>query len=192
VQPGNTGAAYVLRMIIRRAARFGRKIGFHQPFLGQVAQVYIDQMGEAYPELRLRRDLILYTLEREETRFNRTLDSGLLQLDRILDDLHRRGQTVVPGDVAFALYATHGLPLELTRDEAQEQHGMTVDEAGYTAAREQHALASGSGAFANYVVGAERLWRHAPRAGQHRPAGRERRRLRPLHRRGAASPPSSA
>ncbi len=153
VQPGNTGAGYVLRMIIRRAARFGRKIGFHQPFLGQVAQVYIDQMGEAYPELRLRRDLILYTLEREETRFNRTLDSGLLQLDRILDDLHRRGQTVVPGDVAFALYATHGLPLELTRDVALEQHGMTVDEAGYTAAREQHALASGSGAFANYVVG---------------------------------------
>jgi alanyl-tRNA synthetase len=153
VQPGNTGAAYVLRMIIRRAARFGRKIGFHQPFLGQVAQVYIDQMGDAYPELRLRRDLILYTLEREETRFNRTLDSGLLQLDRILDDLHRRGETVVPGDVAFALYATHGLPLELTRDEALEQHGMTVDEAGYTAAREQHALASGSGAFANYIVG---------------------------------------
>ncbi len=153
VQPGNTGAGYVLRMIIRRAARFGRKIGFHQPFLGQVAQVYIDQMGEAYPELRLRRDLILYTLEREETRFNRTLDSGLLQLDRILDDLHRRGQTVVPGEVAFALYATHGLPLELTRDVALEQHGMTVDEAGYTAAREQHALASGSGAFANYVVG---------------------------------------
>ncbi len=153
VQPGNTGAGYVLRMIIRRAARFGRKIGFHQPFLGQVAQVYIDQMGEAYPELRLRRELILYTLEREETRFNRTLDSGLLQLDRILDDLHRRGQKVVPGDVAFALYATHGLPLELTRDEALEQHGMGVDEAGYTAAREQHALASGSGAFANYVVG---------------------------------------
>ena len=153
VQPGNTGAGYVLRMIIRRAARFGRKIGFHQPFLGQVAQVYIDQMGEAYPELRLRRDLILYTLEREETRFNRTLDSGLLQLDRILDDLHRRGQKVVPGDVAFALYATHGLPLELTRDEALEQHGMGVDEAGYTAAREQHALASGSCAFANYVVG---------------------------------------
>ena len=153
VQPGNTGAPYVLRMIIRRAARFGRKIGFHQPFLGQVAQVYIDQMGEAYPELRLRRELILYTLEREETRFNRTLDSGLLQLDHILDDLHRRGEKVVPGDVAFALYATHGLPLELTRDEALEQHGMTVDEAGYTAAREQHAIASGSGAFANYVVG---------------------------------------
>ena len=153
VQPGNTGAAYVLRMIIRRAARFGRKIGFHKPFLGEVAKVYIDQMGEAYPELRLRRELILYTLEREETRFNRTLDSGLLQLDRILDDLYSRGQRVVPGDVAFGLYATHGLPLELTRDEALEQHGMTVDEEGYAAAREQHALASGSGAFANYQIG---------------------------------------
>ena len=153
VQPGNTGAGYVLRMIIRRAARFGRKIGFHEPFLGHVAQVYIDEMGEAYPELRLRRDLILYTLEREETRFNRTLDSGLLQLDRILDELHSRGETVVPGEVAFALYATHGLPLELTRDEALEQHGMTVDEDGYAAAREQHALASGSGAFGGYQVG---------------------------------------
>jgi alanyl-tRNA synthetase len=153
VQPGNTGAGYVLRMIIRRAARFGRKIGFHAPFLGEIAQVYIDQMDEAYPELRLRRDLIRFTLQREEERFNRTLDSGLIQLDGILDDLHRRGETVVPGDVAFNLYATHGLPIELTRDEALEQHGMTVDEAGFNAAREKHALASGSGAFANYEVG---------------------------------------
>src|SRR5690606_19569416 len=131
VQPGNTGAGYVLRMIIRRAARFGRKIGFHAPFLGEVAQVFIDQMGEAYPELRLRRDLILHTLRREEERFNRTLDSGLLQLDQLLDELHSRGEKVVPGDLAFNLYATHGLPLELTRDEALEQHGMTVDEAGF-------------------------------------------------------------
>jgi alanyl-tRNA synthetase len=153
VQPGNTGAGYVLRMIIRRAARFGRKIGFHQPFLGEIAEVYINQMGEAYPELKLRRDLIRFTLQREEERFNRTLDSGLLQLDGILDELHRRGETVVPGDVAFNLYATHGLPLELTRDEALEQHGMAVDEAGFNAAREKHALASGSGAFAGYEVG---------------------------------------
>lgn len=153
VQPGNTGAGYVLRMIIRRAARFGRKIGFHQPFLSEIAEVYIDQMGEAYPELRLRRDLIRFTLQREEERFNRTLDSGLIQLDGILDELHRRGETVVPGDIAFNLYATHGLPFELTRDEALEQHGMTVDEAGFNAAREKHALASGSGAFAGYEVG---------------------------------------
>ena len=154
VQPGNTGAGYVLRMIIRRAARFGRKIGFHEPFLGEVAQVYIDQMGDNYSELRQRRDLILHTLRREEERFNRTLDKALLHLDELVDDLHRRGEKQIPGDVAFNLYATYGLPLEITRDVAGEQHGMTVDEKGYNAAREAHALASGSGAFANYVVGA--------------------------------------
>lgn len=153
VRPGNTGAGYVLRMIIRRAARFGRKLGFHEPFLGEVAQVYIDQMGDSYPELRLRRDLILHTLEREEERFNRTLDNGLLQLDQILDDLHSRGEKEIPGDVAFNLYATYGLPLELTRDEALEQHGMTVDEAGFNAAKAQHALDSGTGAFGVYDTG---------------------------------------
>ncbi len=155
VQPGNTGAGYVLRMIIRRAARFGRKIGFHEPFLGQVAQVYIDQMGQSYPELRQRREHILHTLRREEERFNRTLDNALLHLDQLVDELHSQGITEIPGDVAFNLYATYGLPLELTRDVAQEQHGMTVDEEGYNAAREAHAIASGSGAFANYVVGAD-------------------------------------
>ena len=153
VLPGNTGAGYVLRMIIRRAARFGRKIGFHDPFLGDIAEVYIDEMGQAYPELTQRRDLILHTLLREEERFNRTLDNGLLHLDQILDELHSQGVTVVPGDVAFNLYATYGLPLELTRDEALEQHEMTVDEAGYDAARAEHALASGSGAFAAYETG---------------------------------------
>ncbi|MBP6017309.1 MAG: alanine--tRNA ligase [Candidatus Promineofilum sp.] len=154
VQPGNTGAGYVLRMIIRRAARFGRKIGFHEPFLGEVAQVYIDQMGLAYPELRQRRDHILHTLRREEERFNRTLDNALLHLDELVDELHSQGVTEIPGDVAFNLYATYGLPLELTRDVAHEQHGMAVDEEGYNAARQAHAVASGSGAFANYVVGA--------------------------------------
>jgi len=154
VQPGNTGAGYVLRMIIRRAARFGRKIGFHEPFLGEVAQVYVDQMGEAYPELRQRRDLILHTLRREEERFNRTLDNALLHLDALVDEFHSQGITEIPGDVAFNLYATYGLPLEITRDEAREQHDMTVDEDGYNAAREAHALASGSGAFTGYVVGA--------------------------------------
>jgi len=154
VQPGNTGAGYVLRMIIRRAARFGRKIGFHEPFLGEVGQVYIDQMGEAYPELRQRRDLILHTLRREEERFNRTLDKALLHLDELVDELHSQGITVIPGDVAFNLYATYGLPLEITRDVAGEQHDMTVDEDGYNAAREAHTLASGSGAFTGYVVGA--------------------------------------
>ncbi len=152
VRPGNTGAGYVLRMIIRRAARFGRKLGFHEPFLSEVADVFIRDMGEAYPELRTRRDLIKHTLYQEEERFNRTLDNALLHLDQLLDELQSSGVRVLPGDVAFDMYATYGLPLEITRDVAQED-GMQVDEAGYIAAREQHALTSGTGAFGKYATG---------------------------------------
>lgn len=153
VRPGNTGREYVLRMIIRRAARFGRKIGFTNPFLAEVAQAYIDHMGDAYPELRARCEHILNTLTQEEQRFARTLDSGLQQLETLLAELRQQGATTIPGEEAFNLYQTYGLPLEITRDVAQE-HGMLVDEIGYQAAREQHALASGSGAFGKYQTGA--------------------------------------
>ena len=149
VLPGNVGGSYVLRMIIRRAARFGRKIGFSEPFLGEIAQVYIDEMGDVYPELQNRRDFILHTLAQEEQRFARTLDASLAQLESILDVMHNFGRREIPGDVAFNLYATHGLPLEITRDVAAE-HGFGVDEAGFQAARDAHAAASGSGAFGEY------------------------------------------
>lgn len=152
VRPGNTGREYVLRMIIRRAARFGRKIGFTEPFLAQVAQAYIAHMSGTYPELLARRDSILHTLTQEEKRFARTLDSGLQQLDTLLAELQQRGEAVIPGEQAFNLYQTYGLPVEITGDVAREQ-GMGVDEAGYNAAREQHALASGSGAFGQYETG---------------------------------------
>lgn len=152
VRPGNTGASYVLRMVIRRAARFGRKIGFEKPFLAEVAQVFIDQMGHAYPELRNRQDHIKHTLTQEEDRFARTLDSGLNQLNQIMAELRETGQTEIDGQTAFNLYATHGLPLEITRDVVQEQ-GFTVDEKGFAAAREAHAIASGSGAFGQYDTG---------------------------------------
>ncbi len=152
VRPGATGAGYVLRMIIRRAARFGRNIGFDQPFLADVAQAYIDYMGDVYPELRQRRDLILHTLRQEEERFARTLDTAVAHLDDILGRLRQQNETEVDGETAFNLYATHGLPLEITRDIAQEQ-GFTVDEPGFKAAREAHALASGAGAFGDYEAG---------------------------------------
>ena len=152
VRPGNTGASYVLRMVIRRAARFGRKIGFDKPFLADVAQVFIEEMGEAYPELRARQEHIRHTLTQEEERFARTLDSGLNQLNQIMEQLRHTHQTEIDGQTAFNLYATHGLPLEITRDVVQEQ-GFTVDERGFAAAREAHALASGSGAFGQYETG---------------------------------------
>ncbi|MCA9934595.1 MAG: alanine--tRNA ligase [Ardenticatenaceae bacterium] len=152
VRPGSTGAGYVLRMVIRRAARFGRKIGFTEPFLAHVAGVFIDQMGNAYPELKQRREHILRTLTREEEKFARTVDSGLAQLDKIIAELGERGETEVSGDTAFNLYATYGLPLEITRDVVKEL-GLTVDEPGFVRARDAHAEASGAGRFGQYETG---------------------------------------
>ncbi|MCL4507123.1 MAG: alanine--tRNA ligase [Chloroflexi bacterium] len=136
VLPGNEGRNYVLRMILRRAARFGRKIGFNDPFLYQVSDAVIQKMGEHYRELVERRKHILSTIHQEEERFARTLDIGLQRLDDIIDGLDKTVQpAVIPGDVAFKLYDTYGLPVEITRDEAKER-GAGVDEAGFLAARE--------------------------------------------------------
>jgi alanyl-tRNA synthetase len=140
-------------MIIRRALRFGRTIGFTDPFLAQIAGVYVEQMGAHYPELRARRELILRTLTTEEEKFARTLDQALGRLERVLGELAGRGERIVAGDVVFDLHSTFGLPLEITRDVAQEQ-GYTVDEASFIAAREAHAATSGSGAFKEYETGA--------------------------------------
>jgi len=128
VLPGNVGRNYVLRMIIRRAARFGRKIGLDFPFLAEVADVVIQHMGDHYRELRDRREHVLHTLTDEEERFRRTLDLGLARLEDVLTD--HAGRRTVPGSEAFRLYDTFGLPLEITRDVALER-GYTVDEAGY-------------------------------------------------------------
>ncbi|MCI0575910.1 MAG: alanine--tRNA ligase, partial [Chloroflexi bacterium] len=152
VLPGTVGRGYVLRMIIRRAARFGRKIGFTEPFLAEIAQAYIDQMGEIYPELRKQREHVLHTLTGEERKFARALDNALAQLDEALGRLHQDGRREIPGDVAFNLYASHGLPLEITRDVAGER-GFTVDEAGYNAARQAHAEASRGGGLGEYELG---------------------------------------
>jgi alanyl-tRNA synthetase len=136
VIPGNEGRNYVLRMILRRAARFGRKIGFVEPFLGEIARVVIDVFGDHYQDLRRRQEFILNVIRQEEERFQRTLDVGLALLDEIMAGLRRQGETVIPGAEAFRLYDTFGFPLDLTRDVGGEQ-GFTVDEAGFRAALEE-------------------------------------------------------
>ena len=136
VIPGNEGRNYVLRMILRRAARFGRKIGFAEPFLGEVAKVVIDTFGDHYEDLQRRREFILNVIRQEEERFQRTLDVGLALLDEIMTDLEGEGATVVQGADAFRLYDTFGFPLDLTRDVALER-GFTVDETGFQAALEE-------------------------------------------------------
>jgi alanyl-tRNA synthetase len=148
VLPGNVGRGYVLRMVIRRAARFGRKLGFSQPFMAGVADAVIDTMGHHYRELRDRREHILQTITQEEERFLRTLDQGLSRLDQLLSQLPPDA-TTLPGDDAFDLYATYGLPLEITRDVAGEQ-GYTVDEDSFQSALEAHRDLSGGSMLESY------------------------------------------
>jgi alanyl-tRNA synthetase len=144
VVPGNTGRNYVCRMIVRRAARFGAKIGLNKPFLAQVADKVIQVYGEFYPELARNRQAILDSLTREEKRFQHTLEAGVTKLESLLGRLRAGQGQVLAGEQAFDLYATYGLPLEITRDIAREQ-GLDVDESGFLAAMDEHRIASGAG-----------------------------------------------
>jgi len=143
VVPGNIGRNYICRMLIRRAARFGMALGLHEPFLAKVSQVVIDAYGEFFPELKRNASAILDNLTREEKRFAKTVHAGLEHLEELLVELKASGDKVLPGEKAFNLYATLGLPFEITRDIAQEQ-GLDVDAPGYQEAMEAHRLISGA------------------------------------------------
>ena len=144
VVPGNTGRNYVCRMIIRRAARFAGKVGLTEPFMAEVAKVVINNYVHFYPELVRNRATILDNITREEKRFQRTLESGVTKLENLLHQLAESGGKVLPGRQAFELYATYGLPLEITRDIAREAN-LGVDEVVFHQAMEEHRLASGAG-----------------------------------------------
>ncbi|GMV35457.1 MAG: alanine--tRNA ligase [Chloroflexi bacterium CFX1] len=165
VVPGNAGRNYVARMIVRRAARFGSKIGLNEPFLAKVAEAVIAQYGDFYPELKKSQPAIFDNLTREEIRFARTVEAGTAHLQNLLSDLRAQpfdqaqGKSPITNDQlpitnhqsptldghkAFDLYATYGLPFEISRDIAREQ-GLDVDEAGFNDAKERHAKASGGG-----------------------------------------------
>lgn len=144
VVPGNLNRNYVCRMIIRRAYRFGGKIGLKEPFLAEIAKVVIDLYGDAYPELLRNKDAILKTLTREEEQFQKTLDKATTQLDTIIYDLKANKKNTISGEIAADLYTTYGMPLEITRDIAAEQN-ILVDEDGYQKALEKHREASAGG-----------------------------------------------
>ncbi|MGI6258377.1 MAG: alanine--tRNA ligase [Anaerolineaceae bacterium] len=148
VIPGNIGRGYVCRMIIRRAARFARKIGLNEPFMAKIADIVIENYHVAYPEVLENKELIQETFTAEEKRFAETLDSGFEQLQSYIDELKASQQSTLDGKRAFNLYATLGFPVEITRDILSES-GLEVDEEGFYEAMEAHRLASGKGsAFA--------------------------------------------
>ena len=135
VLPGNEGRGYVLRRIIRRAARFSRSAGMEPPFLQRFAQRTIELMGGTYPELADRREAILRTVGSEEERFNRTLDQGLVLVEEAIARAEDEGSNVFPGAVAFQLHDTYGFPMEVTR-EIVEERGLTLDLGGFESSME--------------------------------------------------------
>ncbi len=127
VTPSNEGRGYVLRRIIRRAIRHGNRLGLSEPFFHKLVDPLIEQMGDAYPELRAVRDHVARVLKQEEARFAETLDYGLRHLEQALGRLEG---TVIPGETVFRLYDTYGFPVDLTADIARER-GLTLDMAGF-------------------------------------------------------------
>ncbi|MEO0565065.1 MAG: alanine--tRNA ligase-related protein, partial [Chloroflexota bacterium] len=144
VLPGAKGRDSVCRLVIRRAARFGRKLGFTEPFLAEVAEAVFDVMGGHYTDLVEKADTVKKAITKEEVMFLRTLDRGLSELDERLDALKDADQNELSGEDAFFLKATLGLPIQVTKDIAEER-GFTVDMVGFEKAQEQHAKDSGAG-----------------------------------------------
>ncbi|MCL6447119.1 MAG: alanine--tRNA ligase [Armatimonadetes bacterium] len=131
--PSNEGRGYVLRRILRRAVRFGRKLGITEPFLHRVAEAIVRQMSGAYPELAANAEHVYRVVRTEETRFLETVAQGMEILENIFARAGEAGRAVIEGADAFRLYDTYGFPLELTKEIAAER-GFTVDEAGFAAA----------------------------------------------------------
>ena len=142
VLPSNEGRGYVLRRIMRRAIRHGKKLGLEKLFLADVCSAVIEEMGAAYPETRENRPFITKVAAAEEESFRRTLNRGLDRLDEEIARLRKTGGKVVPGDVAFQLADTFGFPLDLTRTIAVE-NGLGVDEAGFDKLLEEQRARSG-------------------------------------------------
>ncbi|ATW23973.1 alanine--tRNA ligase [Candidatus Formimonas warabiya] len=135
VLPSNEGRGYVLRRILRRAARFVKVLGWEQPFLCELVPVVVDLMGEAYPEIEEKQAYIQKVIRLEEERFHETLSEGMRVAADIIDRVKKEGRKQLPGKDAFLLYDTYGFPFDLTEDIAEE-NGLTVDRPGFDAAME--------------------------------------------------------
>ncbi|MBS3733931.1 MAG: alanine--tRNA ligase [Phycisphaerae bacterium] len=148
VLPSNEGRGYVLRRILRRAARYGRQyLGIEGPFLCNLVPTVVEMMGEFFGELKDRREYVVETIREEEESFGRTLDRGIELFEKEAAKLTERQQTQLPGEVAFDLYATYGFPVDLTQLMAAER-GLSVDMAGFDAAMARHReLSAGEDTF---------------------------------------------
>jgi alanyl-tRNA synthetase len=125
--PGNDGRGYVLRRILRRAARYGRKLNLHKPFLFKLVPVLVKTMGNIFPEIKEKQEYIEKIIRYEEESFNATLDRGIDLFEKIVSDLQAQHKNTIPGDDVFKLYDTYGFPVDLTNVMAKER-GLSIDE----------------------------------------------------------------
>ena len=137
VTPSNVGAGYVLRRLIRRAVRHGRKLGIEEAFLAKIAESVVENFKCAYSELEQNKEKIFNELTAEENKFRETLRKGEVEFQKLLPNLMKNPQKVIPGRVAFRLYDTFGFPIELTQELADE-NGFTVDVEGFKEAEKKH------------------------------------------------------
>ena len=137
VKPGNIGANYVLRRLIRRAVRYSRFLGIAPGFTVKLAEVICDKYKHVYPELAVNLETCKIDLEAEENRFNQTLDKGEAMFNKVAEQLKAHGQTQISGKTAFKLYDTFGFPFEMTLEMAAKA-GLTVDKDGFDEANRKH------------------------------------------------------
>jgi alanyl-tRNA synthetase len=149
--PGNEGRGYVLRRLLRRAARFGRKIEMHEPFIYKLVPTLVDVMGEVFPEIKDKHVHISRVLQAEEEHFGKTLDRGLERFAEVVQSARKSKATEIPGEEAFRLYDTFGFPLDLMELMAREE-GLAVDTAGFEKAMQgQRQRARAGGTFKTEV-----------------------------------------
>ena len=151
IMPSNEGRGYVLRRLLRRAARHGRKLGIQGEFLANLSDTVIALSKDGYPELEEKKAMIFKVLSQEEDKFNKTIDQGLAILSDMEEAMRRENGTALSGADAFKLYDTYGFPLDLTR-EILEEKGLSVDEDGFAACmKEQKEKARKARKTTNYM-----------------------------------------
>ena len=128
--PGNDGRGYVLRRILRRAARYGRKLNLHKPFLFELVDLLVKNMSSVFPEIKEKKEYVKKVIRGEEENFNATLDRGIELFDELIKDLRKENKNIIPGEDVFRLYDTYGFPVDLTNIMAKE-NGFAIDEAGF-------------------------------------------------------------
>ena len=151
IMPSNEGRGYVLRRLLRRAARHGRLLGIQGEFLAELSKTVIATSKDGYPELGEKQNMILQVITQEENKFNKTIDQGLGILSDMEEEMTAKGETVLSGENAFKLYDTYGFPMDLTK-EILEEKNFTIDEEGFAKAMDhQRQQARGARKTTNYM-----------------------------------------